>query len=231
MIPMRFEPMIYPASTDGERTEDPETGEPFEGNDLGWIDPRALDEHGELLSPREMARYEGELAWPERFDRKFDVNMAFEIGDYGYASQYQQTPVPRKGGIIKREYWQEYVPRKEGRFPDMDFVCVSVDTAFTEKEENDPTGCTTWGVWTDPTDGFPKVMMLAAWRKHLPIHGVEQEPKERGEAEEDYLRRCLPHWGIVEHVNWSANRFGGADVVLIEARASGLDVIHELRRL
>jgi hypothetical protein len=43
MIPMRFEPMIYPASADGERTEDPETGEPFEGNDLGWIDPRALD--------------------------------------------------------------------------------------------------------------------------------------------------------------------------------------------
>jgi hypothetical protein len=76
MIPMRFEPMIYPASADGERTEDPETGEEFAGNELGWIDPRALDENGELLSPREMSRYEGELAWPERFDRKFDVNIA-----------------------------------------------------------------------------------------------------------------------------------------------------------
>jgi hypothetical protein len=53
---------------------------------------------------------------------------------------------------------------------------VSVDTSFTEKEENDPTGCTTWGLWTDPTDGFPKVMLLAAWRKHLQLHGVEQEP-------------------------------------------------------
>jgi hypothetical protein len=45
------------------------------------------------MSPREMAQYEGELAWPERFDRKFDTNTAFEIGDYGYASQYQQSPV------------------------------------------------------------------------------------------------------------------------------------------
>jgi hypothetical protein len=70
-------------------------------------------------------------------------------------------------------------------------------------------------------------MLLAAWRKHLPIHGVEQEPKERGETEEDYLRRCLPHWGIVEHINWSASRFGGADVVLIEGRPSGLDVVNE----
>jgi hypothetical protein len=32
-------------------------------------------------------------------------------------------------------------------------------------------------------------------------------------------------------VKWSADRFGGADVVLIEAKASGLDVMNELRRL
>jgi hypothetical protein len=104
MIPMRFEPMAYPASADGLRTEDPESGEPYEGNDLGWIDPRALDEHGEVLSPREMAQFEGELAWPERFDHAWDVAMAFELGDNAYAGQYQQSPVPRKGGILKREY-------------------------------------------------------------------------------------------------------------------------------
>jgi hypothetical protein len=60
MVPMRFEPMAYPASADGERTEDPETGEPFTGNQIGWIDPRALNEDGEVLSPREMAQFEGE---------------------------------------------------------------------------------------------------------------------------------------------------------------------------
>jgi hypothetical protein len=40
---------------------------------------------------------------------------------------------------------------------------VSPDTAFTEKDENDPTGCTTWGVWTDPADGYPKVMLIMGW--------------------------------------------------------------------
>jgi hypothetical protein len=173
MIPMRFEPMAYPASADGLRTEDPETGEPFTGNDIGWIDPRALNEDGELLSPQEMAQFDGELAWPERFDEKFDRATEYEVGSFAYAGQYQQSPVPRKGGIIKREYWQDYIPTKGGKFPDFEFVFVSADTAFTEKEENDPTGCTTWGLWTDPEDGFPKVMLLAAWRKHLPIHGVE----------------------------------------------------------
>jgi hypothetical protein len=209
MIPMRFEPMIYPVSADGMRIADPETDEPFTGNEIGWIDPRALDENGDLMSPQEMAQYEGELAWPERFDRAFDIANEYEVGSIAYPGQYQQSPVPRKGGIIKREYWMAYLPTREGKFPDMDFVCVSVDSSFTEKEENDPTGCTTWGLWTDPEDGFPKVMLLAAWRKHLPIHGVEQEPRGRTEDQDDYLRRVQPHWGIVEMVKWSADRFGG----------------------
>jgi hypothetical protein len=146
MIPMRFEPMIYPVSADGMRIEDPETGEPFTGNELGWIDPRALDENGDLMTPQEMAQYEGELAWPERFDRAFDIATEYEVGSIAYPGQYQQSPVPRKGGILKREYWMDYLPTREGKFPDFDFIVVSVDTAFTEKEENDPTGCTSMGL-------------------------------------------------------------------------------------
>jgi hypothetical protein len=108
---------------------------------------------------------------------------------------------------------------------------VSVDSAFTEKEENDPTGCTTWGIWVDPTDGYPKVMLIMAWRKHLPIHGEDQQPQERGESDADYAARCMPGWGIVEYVAWNCRRFGGADVLLVEAKASGLDVIREMQRL
>jgi predicted phage terminase large subunit-like protein len=108
---------------------------------------------------------------------------------------------------------------------------VSVDSAFTEKEENDPTGCTTWGIWVDPTDGYPKVMLIMAWRKHLPIHGEDQDPQERGESDADYAARCMPGWGIVEYVAWNCRRFGGADVLLVEAKANGLDVIREMQRL
>jgi hypothetical protein len=56
MIPMRFEPMVYPVCADGITIGDPETGEPFTGNDLGWIDPRALEESGELMTAQEMAQ-------------------------------------------------------------------------------------------------------------------------------------------------------------------------------
>jgi hypothetical protein len=68
VIPMYFDPLRYPASVDGTATEDPETGEPGgEGIDIGWTDPRAQDDDGEVLSPRQLAANENLLAWPERF--------------------------------------------------------------------------------------------------------------------------------------------------------------------
>jgi hypothetical protein len=54
------------------------------------------------------------------FDCDYDVKMAFDIGDYGYAS--------------------------------FDFVLMSVDTAFTEKHENDPTASSNFGVEQPPED-------------------------------------------------------------------------------
>jgi hypothetical protein len=47
------------------------------------------------VSPREMAQYEGELAWPERFDEAWHRNIAL-LGDNTCAGQDQQSPVPAK---------------------------------------------------------------------------------------------------------------------------------------
>jgi hypothetical protein len=59
------------------------------------------------------------------------------------------------------------------------------------------------------------------------------EPFEgkRGETDAECASRCSPFWGLVEHVAWSCHRFGGADALLVEAKANGLDVIHEMNRL
>jgi predicted phage terminase large subunit-like protein len=55
---------------------------------IGWTDPRSE---------------EGELMWPERFpatyvDEQEDAETG--MGPYAFASQMQQTPVPRTGGLI-----------------------------------------------------------------------------------------------------------------------------------
>jgi hypothetical protein len=69
------------------------------------------------------------LAWPKRFPRARIKEYEYELGHYAFAGQYQQSPVPRKGGIFKREYWQPYVVpssgKHKGQWPEFDFVLVS----------------------------------------------------------------------------------------------------------
>lgn len=178
---------------------------------IGWTDPRSE---------------EGELAWPERFTAGQVEQIKVQVGPYAYAAQYRQMPEPRGGGIIKREFWQ---PWEEAKFPAFDFVLASADTAYTEKEENDPTGFTIWGVWRHSVTKLPQIMLVWAWRKHLALHGpaVDRLP---GETQTAYDRRAMPSWGLVEWIAYSCRKYK-VDRLLIESKASGISAAQELQRL
>lgn len=178
---------------------------------IGWSDPRTED---------------GELAWPERFPQDVVDGLRTSLGPYAYAGQYQQAPAPRGGGIFKSEWWQLWESPND-EFPPMEYVLVSADTAYTEKEENDPTGCTVWGVWRE--NGAPRVMLLYAWRKRLEMHG-KYEPRLPDETNAEFTRRTQPSWGLVEWLAYTCRRYK-ADTLLIEGKASGLTALQEMRRL
>ena len=68
------------------------------------------------------------------------------------SGRLQQSPQPKGGGIFKSEWWQVW----EGtHFPVIDLVIASLDSAFTEKQENDPSALTVWGVFKHPGLGRP----------------------------------------------------------------------------
>lgn len=177
---------------------------------IGFVDPRTED---------------GELLFPDRFPQWVVDRDEKIMGPIAAAGQMQQQPVPRGGSIIKREYWGVW---EEEQFPAFEFVLVSADTAYTEKEENDPTGVTVWGVYRDKND-FPRVMLCWAWAKRCELHGrpIERKP---GETVKEYQRRSMVSWGLVEWIAYTCRRFR-ADKLLIEAKASGLSVAQEMRRL
>jgi predicted phage terminase large subunit-like protein len=177
---------------------------------IGWSDPRGQD---------------GELAWEGRFAAK--ELQTFKRVPTLWSGQYQQSPVPRGGSIIKREYWQLW---EEEKYPDFDFVVASADTAYTEKDENDPTGFSVWGLFRD-ADGKPRVMMMWAWAKHKELHG-KLPPRNSGESKKDYDLRCMrmDAWGVVEWIAYSCRRFR-VDRLLIENKASGITVSQEMQRL
>jgi predicted phage terminase large subunit-like protein len=68
--------------------------------------------------------------------------IKLEIGGDAFSAQYQQTPVPPGGMMIKREWIQRYSdlpPRSEQRY-----ILQSWDTASKGGPDNDWSVCTTW---------------------------------------------------------------------------------------
>lgn len=193
----------------------------------------------------------GEEAWPARLPMAWR-NFKITLGPYAVASQYQQIPTPRGGGIFRRDWWMTWEdppgygidPEVRATFPRCEYIVASFDGAFGQKQENDFSALTVWGVFRDERavipgagmsrivqnrSGRPKVIMMSAWQKRLPLHGpdIERLPDE---TEAQYLRRSQPHWGIVEWTAHTCRRFR-VDRLLVEAKANGHDVANEIQRL
>lgn len=200
---------------------------------LGWRDPR---------------QREGELLWPQRFNRRAVEDIKGRLrSKWRIAGQLQQAPEPKGGGIIERDWWQVWPPGGEefdskGRplkqlnFPPFNYILASLDGAYTENTMNDPSALTIWGVFNDHADiniptrrirrdegviqvygpmdaenitrpkTIPKVMLIHSWSGYKELHK------------------------LILHVEKTCTDFQ-VDKLLIEAKAIGIPVAQEMRRL
>jgi len=213
-----YEHVMVPMEYDVTRQVDGD-GKPRKTS-IGWYDPR--------YDPDAPERADGELAWPERFPPLVVARTKEEVGPYAWAGQYAQMPSPRGGGIFKRAWWRLWDP-PDGKFPVLDYIVASLDSAFTAKQTNNPSALVVLGTFSHPKTNERGVMLVDAWRKHLQMHGdaPEQLPNEPAQ---DYLRRAQERWGLVEWVAHTCRRCK-VNALLIEAKASGLSAAQELRRL
>jgi predicted phage terminase large subunit-like protein len=216
-LELNYEHVMIPMEYDVTRQVD-EAGQPCKTS-IGWYDPR--------YDPDAPEQADGTLAWPERFPALSVARTKEEVGPYAWAGQYQQMPTPRGGGIFKRAWWQPY-DSPDGKFPVMDYIVASLDSAFTAKQTNNPSALVVLGMFTTK-NGDRAVMLVDAWRKHLQMHGDTPE-RLRNEPERDYLRRAQERWGLVEWIAHTCRRCK-VNTLLIEAKASGLSAAQELRRL
>ncbi|MBS9718527.1 phage terminase large subunit [Pseudohalocynthiibacter aestuariivivens] len=89
-------------------------------------------------------RREGDLLHPDRLPRDLLDRRRDELGSYVFAAQYQQSPAPLGGGIVKWDWFRTYdrAPDRQGG----DRIVQSWDTATTAEEASDYSVCTTWQV-------------------------------------------------------------------------------------
>jgi predicted phage terminase large subunit-like protein len=197
---------------------------------IGWEDPRGLDDDTRLplrgvgQKPPfwcdELGARNGELFWPERFPA-WTVEREMEtMGPYAVASQFEQSPTPRGGGLIRQEDWQLW---ERPRFPTFDFIVVSFDGAYTEKTMNDPSAATVWGRFMLPEDRRPHFMLIHAWQKRLPMNDVVEQ----------LARTCLGDYvsDVREPMADETRRSPTADALLIESKGPGISVGQEITRL
>ncbi|MEQ1710859.1 MAG: terminase family protein [Hyphomicrobium sp.] len=170
-----------------------------------------------------LGRKPGELLWPEWFQQRNADRLQNDKSPTGmraWASLYQQRPAPNEGTILLREYWRpwgrlvqdgnQWVNTKAP--PECEFLFLSYDTATEAGEENDYSACTMWGVFNHSTSAGKgrevdqrNLIMLGAWREKI--------------AAVDLIKRVEAH----------VKRFS-PDMILIEKRASGAQLIQELKR-
>jgi predicted phage terminase large subunit-like protein len=134
------------------------------------------------------ARKAGEAIHPERDSVETFRRIRQDIGEYNFESQYQQSPQPMDGGVIKKSWLRYYDPAElPGQFS---FRLQSWDTANKSGEMNDFSVCTTWGVHMQKFYlldvfrqrlNYPELKRSAGeqWKRHNP-HKVLIEDKSSG---------------------------------------------------
>jgi len=96
-----------------------------------------------LIGSYRQVRLAGEVLHPEREPKKVLEAIRRSLGEYHFAAQYQQTPAPLGGGLIKTDWFSRYEIRD---LPEtFDRVFQSWDTASKASEISDYSVCTTWG--------------------------------------------------------------------------------------
>ena len=92
------------------------------------------------LHPADLAfNYINKLFWQTRFSQKVMDDFKSTMRPAPYAGQLLQRPVPEEGDMIKRSWLSTRMKLSEVTALNLTWVLV-LDTAFTKKTSNDPTG-------------------------------------------------------------------------------------------
>ena len=144
-----------------------------------------------------------QAVWPEYWKLSELESVKASLSVQKWNAQWMQNPTAEEGSIIKREWWRVW---NKPYIPALDHVIQSYDTAFLKKESADYSAITTWGVFRLNEDSEPNLILLDAYKERLEF------PELKRKALEQYT-----YWN--------------PETVIIEAKASGLPLTYELRKM
>ena len=145
----------------------------------------------------------GKPVWPEYWKLEDLESVKAATGVAKWNAQYMQNPTSEEGALIKREWWKDW---EHDHLPVIDHIIQSYDTAYLKKETADYSAITTWGIFRPNEDSGPNLILLDSFKDRLEF------PELRRVALEQY-------------------KYWNPQTVIIEAKASGLPLMYELRQM
>lgn len=174
-----------------------------DGNEWKHLSIKSLDDSGN-------ARY------PEVMPIE-TLNIMKEHNRYVFASQYQQEPVPAGGGLYKEE---DFILLDD--MPEIISTFITADTAETDKEWNDKTAFSFWGLYkVKIKDQHIKDLYALHW---LDCRQLQVEPKDLEGEFLEFWASCMmfkvkPQYAIIE------KKSTGVTLVSVLKNTQGLKVI------
>jgi predicted phage terminase large subunit-like protein len=123
---------------------------------------------------KRFTRRAGEPLHAEREPLEVLSRLREAQGEYNFAGQYQQTPAPLGGGMVKAEWFRTYTPSDVPS--NFEVVFQSWDTANKPTELSDYSVCTTWGVKDK------HAYLLHVLRKRLGYPELKRAVREQAEG-------------------------------------------------
>lgn len=179
-----------------------------------------------------LGRAKGEILWAKKPDgtgwfTERHVELAKATGERSWGALYQQQPSASDGNIILKRHFRcwphgqpDMTPEQEQNYAaetppkDIEYVFLTYDTAFEDDEEADYSAMTAWGAFRRTVRTGRKgndeakqwnIIMLGAWRAKV-------DAVDLARMIEEHIKLFKPN------------------EVLIEKRASGIQLLQELRR-
>ena len=141
--------------------------------------------------------------WPSFWKLEELQSVRASLSIQKWNAMYQQRPAADEGAILKREWWRRW---EHDYMPHLEYIIQSYDTAYSKKETADYSVITTWGVFYPNEDAGPNILLVDVRKGRYDFPELKRVAKE-------------------QHDYWQP------DNVLIEAKATGITLQQELRRV
>jgi predicted phage terminase large subunit-like protein len=123
--------------------------------------------------PHSVVRSVGEALHRDHESLAMLEQLRQTLGEYNFAGQYQQAPVPVGGGFVKVQWFRSYNAAECPR--QFRTILQSWDTACKPAQINDYSVCTTWGL------AGKDIYLLDVYRHRLDYPGLKRAVAERAD--------------------------------------------------